>query len=453
MNRKFKNALKNAYSIPEPQRKNEFLQDLTENNEKSSPFFFPLLKYGAVPVTAAIAVIVYTGFMHTNNLNEQYIENAPDIYDAPSQNYILDESFCNEDEAEDIHTHSNETEDIAASSFMAAVTVTSCSDASVNFCDSTLLTKLSLHENQSPSVTEVISSKATTTAESISSASTAVRTTTDQTRTTVSVTTRTSTVQTALTKPVTKPAVTKTTTALVFTDPAPQTTSKIMQSNNCEPVYTTTSNIAYEPPSDVGIDYTVYPDISFDITENIIEISEYIQFEYTPPNEDYVDSLLEPWKYDALRSDEVICGIVENQYLTVIDAVPYVQLDIMVNYPVKFGELADCDRISVYVPGEYMPLEIFIEKYNCYDTFKHLTETEISESTAYFPWTDVMDYYSGMELLFFIKKDEESLPENTYKLSSDSIYSLYSPNEDEFFWIDDESVHFTINEFHEFMGY
>ena len=49
MNRKFKDALKDAYGFPQPQRKEDFFNTLTINEKKSKPVPISTLRLKSMP--------------------------------------------------------------------------------------------------------------------------------------------------------------------------------------------------------------------------------------------------------------------------------------------------------------------------------------------------------------------------------------------------------------------
>ncbi|MBQ8725042.1 MAG: hypothetical protein IJY74_05155, partial [Oscillospiraceae bacterium] len=285
MNRKFKNALKSAFSIPEPQRKDDFFQSI-EENKKAVPFWIPLLKYGAVTAAAAIAIIISSNFTDISNVKEQYVEEAPAVTCVTDENVFDAEELVPENNnpvtVTSSHTHS---ENLAADSeTLTTAPVTAPSNIQTE-----------IHTG----ITTAVTSSAQTTVSGENSSVTAAATiTTATTITTASASKTTPTRAGTYTTVNSVSTAKRTTTSAIPTDPAPSTytTMPTMTTPSYEPSYTmTTSGPMVDEPSDIGIDYTVYPDSSFYITDNIIDVSEYINFEYSPSPDDNISSELETW--------------------------------------------------------------------------------------------------------------------------------------------------------------
>ena len=424
MNKKLKNALKSAYSIPEPLRKDEFLQDL-EEDKNAVPFWINLMKYAAVPVTAAIAVVISTSFMNISKVQEQYVEKAP----VPAKTTINTECLCEAVESEDL-----------------------CTDNAADISHAETATSESTSSSAAMPVYADISAPITTSAGIQASSSVVTKITTVSKTTDVTTTTSTKT-GTAVTT-------SKTTTTSMQTVPSPSTytTMPTMTTANYEPSYTmptsTTSDYGEDEPIDIGRDFTVYPETSFRIQDNIIDVSELIDFSYSPePEPDDSVSSLSTWQYLAKHSDEAVYGIVVNRYYTAIDGLPYEQLDILVEYPLEYRNLYYGDMISVYVPSEYMSLEYFIEEYNCEYLFEDMTDEEIAGSTAYFPWTDAVSCYDGMDRLFFLNSNSGSAPVGAYRLTAGSVYSIFHEKGGNYICTADGSISFSMDEYNEFIGY
>lgn len=424
MNRKFKNALKSAYSIPEPQRKEVFLQGI-EEDKKAVPFWIKLMKYTAVPVTAAIAVVISTSFMNVSEQREQYVEDAPvTVLTTVNADRVQEESESTQAAAE--HTENT--------------TVTS-------LCNADIVRTVS-----STSETTSISASALPTTAKTSAKATTITTTTAKT---ASVTTITS----VTTKTASTTMIATTTHMQTTPSPSTYTTMPTMTTVNYEPSYTmpttTTPDYSVDEPIDIGRDFTVYPETSFRLQESIIDVSDYIDFSFSPEPVEPDDSVqdLTEWQYLAKNSDEAVYGKVVNSYYTAIEGLPYEQLDIMVEYPLGNGQLYYGDLISVYVPSEYMSLEYFIEEYNCAYLFEDMTEDEIAETTVYFPWTDVVSCYNGMDRLFFLNEDSGSAPDGAYRLTAGSVCSIFYSDGSDYICAADGSISFSMDEYYDFMGY
>lgn len=428
MNNKFKNALKSAYCIPEPQRKDVFLQSL-EENKKAVPFWVNLMKYAAVPVTAAIAIIISTSFMDVSEQREQYVEEAPAAVSTTADIHSI--------HADDVQ---EECENTQAAEQTANTTVTSVHNSDM------ALTVSSVSETTAVSSSAYSSSDAAA-AVTVSSAVTTITATAAET---TSVTVRTSTTTSALRTTM------RATTTPMQTDPSPSTytTMPTMTTANYEPTCTMpTTTPDHEVDEPVGRDLTVYPETSFRLQDNIIDVSDYIDFSFSPePEPDDSAQDLTEWQYLAKNSDEAVYGTVVNSYYTAIEGLPYKQLDIIVEYPLSYNRLYYNDMISVYVPSEYMSLEYFIEEYGCADLFDDMTADEIEETTVYFPWTDVVSCYNEMNRLFFLSEDSGSAPGGAYRLTAGSVCSIFHKNSGNYICDADGGISFTTDEYNDFMG-
>ncbi len=405
MNKKFKDALKNAYNIPEPAHKEEFLRSIQKEEEKKVvPFWIPLVKYGSVPVTAAVALLICAGFMDTEKVKHDYVE--------VEQTEACDENLSEETDTTIVTLTTETTKNPALTSDLTlteeAFDVTS--EATASGEGEIVVTTAMVTKPVTKPVTNTATATVTTaSATSPTSTVTTVKTT-EPTENSVTTTSR-----------VTQPApVTTTGTTVTTTDrttlPAPvittRTTATTLGDYNSTrpdvPIMTTTREPVYEPtittreplyePSDPGIDaptdpgYWVTPEHNYTMSPIVIEMK----------NNNATASY---WKSQCRSSEAAVWGRIENVYYTSIDGLPYTQADITVTHDYK-GIYTSGQKLSLYAFGGYMPLRDYAEENGFLGMLDGKTDEEIDNTSVYYNFAaDFTDYLTaGREYLFFVSQ-------------------------------------------------
>ncbi|MGN0630012.1 MAG: hypothetical protein ACI4JN_01680 [Ruminococcus sp.] len=406
MNRKFKDALKDAYGFPQPQRKDDFFKniEIKEKKNKPVPFYINLMKYSAVPVTAAIAVIIFNSFIHNQNVKNEFV--SEDVVTSVVQN---DENAVPEDV-----TNDSEDEEFIFSETTSDVTTAETSK--VDFSQSTTipseLTDESENENV-PTYTFTVpketsvpvtsdgnpSSTAVTVTTVTAAVSTTVRTTHTYYNTTTMTTSRTTANATKTTPRTTEPPEFEiVTTTPIYTIPAPieTTTTKLSEDSVSE-------------PDDIFKDLRVTPPVIYDrIGNNIIDVTSFFE-------DNALDSY--SWQVSAAMADAAVYGTIMKKYCTSIDGMPYIQADIFIENSLMNYDFGYGDMISVYIPGGYMSMNDFLLNNSWYETeLGDMSEEEVQNSTVFLKNGNYELIKTGKSYLFLLQMGYGDMPSGAFIL-------------------------------------
>lgn len=446
MNKKSKKTLKNAFNIPEPTRKDEFLSSLEVRQKKSFSFNIPL--YISTAVTAAVVIGIWGGVK-----NLPYFQQ-PDSIDTPAYSETISTSgTAIHTETTSVQTTTTKTTnktslikttvtttestvittETASTETSSAATVSSSGAGT----ETTVTTVQTAPETTTTTITERtgnISHKPTT------SVRTTERTTAPETEAPETTTKKTTTRQTTTARTTTQTTV-RTTTSTTIRLPDPTTTTIADETNyitttttfnaGLSPAVTTTN----APPSiDVppvpmtttetisplpDLDFTVFPSVRYYPDDNIYTIdSESVDNE--PIVSDNVAGMLNEIADDADLIAEVE---VEEIIYTGIDGKPYVQENVVIKHVFRGDILAD-SKISIYCKGGYIPASEYSTDriYN----IESLIENNVT----------ILDYAGnntfaqvGDSYICLLNKSDSTFPEGSY--------SLATLNDVSKFWLDD----------------
>lgn len=424
MNKKSREALKDAFNIPEPDRKEQFLNSLEIRQQKRFPAHLPMY------VSAVATVVIVTGIWGS-------VKNLP-YFDQPE---VIDKPVYSRQATQtENHTGNNTIQTTVASYVKDTSTDTSAvtQTLSVVKTSGTVTVTATTSENKKPpemsaaenqedknqedtNDEEIITTAET---EDTDSKETTVRHTTAAStmKTTVRYTTATSAMKTTARYTTTVSTATKHTTVATTTNedelnvatttsdeytipPAPQTTST---SINSEPVTTSISDdkpsLDIPPP-----DYTVNPPVRYSPSEDAVLIESGSMDNNisspggtTHPEPQYdLGNLID-------NSDLIVIATTYEVICTGINGIPYTQENISVS-EVIYGDIPNNASISVYGLGGYIPAEEF-------------TEIQIpwaieQNRTLYVPYGNKTIAEVGDTCIYFLKKSNDAFPEDSYILT------------------------------------
>ncbi len=401
MKQDFKKALEDAYGFKKPMQKEKFFQSLhneTQKQKKPVPFYIKALRYSAVPVTAAIAAIIFTGFINNSNVKNEFVSKdvSTDYSDNCDSENNCEETLydTNYDRNYDINTE-----------FTSIATSVSLAEANENISSLSAASSTAIYNNNDGS--PIIYDDADTDTEN-SDLQNNITTTIN--------TTASSAFTTATTK---KTAVTTTTQ----TAPSHEETKPTTHPTSNVPVQTTTTHGGYEPDvtttthsdsnsSDTSPerDFRVVPSVTYNKTDNIIDITDVLS------QDDFLNHTYD-WKNSAKSSVYAVFGTVENVYYTSSLGVPYIQADISVDYSMKNDDLQYGDKISVYIPGGYMSLNNFLDSHKWFETeLGTMTDEEINNSTVFNDNGNAGIISKGRKFLFFLNDGFKDMPDGAFTL-------------------------------------
>lgn len=372
MNRKFKYELKEAYKIPEPSRKDEFFQNLEENQHDCAPplRIFAVRRYAAIALAAAAFMGIYCSYKNTSDLNcnfstDRLMTVTEGISEKQSENITLTASGTESTDETDPAVKPSVSVNIAVPTYTGA--------------------------SEEPDSNEVITDSATVPdeQETETSSEAYIQTQTDA----------------AVTEIKTENTATHTATS---------------------PVQTVTSAGSAEPPNQ-DRDYTVTPPVQYSVTEKIREYEEHEDVNGYPST----DSEGLWWTDMADASELIVSGTVQAVFYTGINGRPWTQTDIVIN-EVWDGDLKPGDKISIYSPGGYMPLSEFIEQNGKDYLFSDMTQEEISQTTLHDYGGNTADPQTGENGLYFLKKGSGAITEGAYQYSFNTDICLFRQDGESF---------------------
>ena len=369
MKKSEKNAVKNAFGIPEPKHKEEFIAEYTSRleNRRCSPVpvFF---KYAAAAAFAVIMISIC-------------------IVKLPSP----DKEFTGSDVITEVTTSGAANEHTTLSDG-SAVTTQPASDNSASTETSSVTTD--------DTVSDVTTSETASTAASTGSAETEKTVTTA--KTTATTTDKTTSPQKTTTA---KTNTTKTTTTASTTSAA-EDTVPTQTATTPGPLVTETSVQTSTPPTmaDGGNDYTVKPSVIYYYPEDY-PVEDGDDTGAVRPG-DPVDSDTPTTPLPGGSSNTIVRGRVLQVYFTSINDQPFIQVDIEISDVLRSWYLNTNDRITIYIPGGCIP-----DGHGGY----------IKARTEFIPDT-------GRDYLFMLNSAYYPFPDKTFLLSESAEMSVFTQN-------------------------
>lgn len=349
-------ALKDAFNIPEPERKNIFLPSFREKLKKNNvkPLFPIIFRYASMAALAAVVIGVWSTSDHTESFRYEY-----------NRDFVI-----------------SGTASEPVSTVTTAVTTASTAAA-------TTQTSGSQNTTVPPQTTPV-------TVNTVSATSTAVSTQSIVSQTTV----------------------TTSVTAAVTTEPE-----------------------ATDPPQSVYKDLTVTPAVTYEKTDDAIDlrdVNDNMNSGSDPPLDGIGNpsgELPEAVVKMAENSEYIVYASVDEIFYTDVDGAPYTQENLTVHSAHK-GELELMDRISLYVPGGYMPADKYIEY-----TGIELTLPENSVIYDYGGNNGIQQV--GATYIFFIENGSSSMPEGAFQLTEETDISVFEYKNGMYISLGDGALSFT----------
>lgn len=384
-----KDALKSAFNIPEPQQKNDFVASYREKLKKNNrtAVLPAILRYGAVAAMAAVAIGIWS---------------ASELSRKPQYDYsggsVVSETTTDTEETSATTDTSHKTEASAQSTeTTTAQTTTATSSASSESMETTT------------AVTSVSAESTETT-----TAQTAPVTVGTETTTTTSVTTATN--GTSQTTTLTTPRI---------------TTASTTVSTSVTITVTTTTTTEIEPPGSFYNDLTVTPSVTYEKTEDAFDLRDLNSGGGNPPTGDNPEKVVQM----AQMSEYIISASVDEIIYTDIDGAPYTQENLTVYSSYK-GGLGFMDKISLYLPGGYLPAEKYIE-FIGYDLLLPDNCTTIYDYGGNNGEQNVGDVF-----LFFINTSGEAFPEGSFVLTETTDISVFELDNGYYRSLGDSSLFF-----------
>lgn len=456
MNKKSKKTLKDSFNIPEPNRKEQFFNSLEIRQQKKLPAHIPM--YVSAVATAVLVIGVWGGVK-----NLPYF-NPPEITDIPvySKQTSMTESYKNTTTAVSAVTEKNTTIVSAVRTSTKTTstekvtrhseTVTTVTSETINTTTKENKTRHT-EDSQEIKTTDDLSES---TAENHNTTSTATEITSSARTTARTTTTRTTTKTTTCYTTVADTTIAVTTQDFeITTTPAPSTVTTTTKGNTGLFPITTIAD-EQDPPvivtttgqsgatNDIPIDYTVNPPVRYYPNDNVIDISDLIDNNFTPPPSNdgiqtEIENSLGNW---VKQSDLIVIATVDEVIYTGIDGIPYTQENISVS-EVIYGDIPQNSVISVYGIGGYIPVADYTEF--------ELPDIE-PDSMLFVPYNNKTTPEVGETCLYFLRKSNGKFPDGSYYLTSLTDTSKFRYNNGYYTNLNKNNLMFTIDELYEYLN-
>ncbi|MCM1436063.1 MAG: hypothetical protein NC042_08450 [Ruminococcus flavefaciens] len=345
-------ALKEAFNIPEPENKNDFIRIYEVSFKKNKRRFYPIMifRYASAAVMAAV-VICLCGLAGKNSDFNSKFNNVSIIKESDSDSYS--NASCN---TTAVSTDAMSTENLSESLVTESVTISSEMNTAT-----TALTSQNIEIGDEPIDVPVYEMPEKTS----ESATDAVTTVSYESSTTNSA------------------SITTATTAV--TEPPTVTTSKEQDINK----YPVTDG-----PDDIS-DLTVIPSVKYDKPND----SVYHIYGDVTNGADDIDDF-----------DGVIIASVDEVIYTEINGEPYTQENITIISSLQGDiKLNYMDKISVFIKGGYMPADKFAENHswiNIPPEYRYV----------YYSKKQIPEQQVGKNYIFFLKKSNLIPEESTFDI-------------------------------------
>ncbi|MDE6539616.1 MAG: hypothetical protein K2K66_05455 [Ruminococcus sp.] len=458
MNKKSKKTLKNAFNIPEPERKDKFFSSLETKQKKNFSFNIPL--YISTAVTAVVIMGIWGGVK-----NLPYFEQ-PDNIDTPVYSETTSLPYHTENSTIQPTTVSSTKKNttvstVAETSGISTVSGTEKTNTTVSvqtmIKTETVLTETTTtakESNNTKPTTEILTtertSKQETTTKAIIASRTTIKTTTTTKTTTLPRTTTTThdlheNISPATTISESEVNCVATTTYIANTGGTvglvpnrvttttyidggtvglvPQTTTTIILDIPPQTMTTTTESLSNGIPS--AVDFTVVPAVRY-YPNGEIYITDSETNDVTLPSFPGSVNDNEIFRKMAENSDLIAIVEVNEIIYTGFDGKPYTQENVIVKN-VIYGDIPLNSRISIYCKGGYIPSSE-------YSPDKYIDIDELIENNV-----TVLDYagnsnfsQEGDVYMCFLKKSDGDFPDGSYYLTGLNNISKFACSGDNF---------------------
>lgn len=437
MNKKSKEALKNAFNIPEPDRKEQFLDSLDVKTRKKLPAHIPM--YISAVATAVLVIGVWGNIKNLPEIDQ------PELIDKPVYSQTLTENY---------------TENIIQTTTASSTKATSknTSSQTTTITGTVTITVTTAKENKKPpeisseihetqTCENTTAEETTEIKESYVKETTARFTTTSTTagRTTVTTTTRRTTATTQRTTVTTTTSESEldatTTTTKNDEPPLIQTVPKPNVEETTTTVTTEDNVSEYDPP-----DYTVEPPVRYYPADDAIRIEENNPEDgITPPSGAGTPPISMQYDLKSLAesSDLIVIATADEVIYTGLDGVPYTQENINIEN-VLYGDISNFSRISVYSVGGYIPADEFSEM--------QISWAVQQNRTLYVPYDNKTTPEVGNTCVYFLKKSDDKFPDGSYILTSLNDISKFRYKDSRYTNLNYEDITFNLSELYEYLN-
>lgn len=452
-------ALKKAFNIPEPEKKEQFISSYKEKLKKNKrPVAVPvIMRYVSTAVAAALIVGLWGSLSRTSEYREKFVESSS-VADIQTETEAVTEEITETvtNSSNEGYTEPSETEpttdappdvqgNITRPQSTTAVSGGQNGQTSTEAATNTsAVTQTVLQSGGTQTYTQTVLPQTTTKVQSggtVSSATTA-REETYPLRTTTAEENLAPPVTGEITQQATHPAVT---TPAVEDEPIPlATTASCYEPEPPEAEEPTTS------PDDVVDgeplkDYTVTPSVVYDKNGEIYDGDGFNMSDNAPPSGFAPPVYKAIWKQMADDSDHIVYGKIDEVIYTAVNGIPYTQLNVTLYEVYKTNTWLDSmTRISIYMPGGYMPVSEYRENY-------YLPSYIPDDGIVYTSGGNAMSYNAGEEYIFFLGNADGEVPEMSYVLTETTDLSIFIYRDEKYYSAGDDYIKFEESELKEYL--
>ncbi|MDE7364600.1 MAG: hypothetical protein K2N27_06930 [Ruminococcus sp.] len=431
MKKSEKEKLKQAFNIPEPERKEFFVslynEKLKKNERKfNMPVFFG---YASTVAFASLIIGLWGHFNETADFNNKF--NNTEITSTTTTTTVQTVTTAQSTEKTSSASTEPPTTELTSATSYTAEAIQPTTHALIEIPDFSEFIPPETVTTLSTATQSATTSKITFTTKTASYPTTTKRTTTtvltviepvpDFTEPPFATTTEI-------------PAVHATTTyytAIPTMIPAITTTSRGV---DCPSVVTTTIDYSPTPsvPSLASHDYIVYPDDVYSKSDKTVDIRDFIEnnassdFNTTSDIQKMIDN-----------SDYIVSGRVDQIIYTQINGRPYTQENITIYAVYKGKMLKSNDRISIYIQGGYIPVSEFEKLHN-------LSIDVPDDYSVYDSGGNKGIQNIGDTFMFFIKNGSYNMPQKAFQLTEYTDISVFRKNNDKYISLGNENLYFDI---------
>lgn len=418
-------ALKEAFNIPEPQQKKLFVDSYNEKlKENKRKLRFPIiLRYASTAALAAVIIGLWSGLNRTMDFNNEFDKSSV-IMRTESTAVTYYEPTSEQDSS--YYT----TEPTAAENTDVPTELPG------NTYEPIVTTVTDLERNEIRYTTTILTSHEVTGSLPVTTTVTVITQTPAIVTTTVKDDVHEPTITTTVTGDINYPAIVTSVTDIIAEPTITTTVTDDIEHDVAIVTTTQTPDYDDEPSDSIGLDYTVTPSVIYDKTDEYINISELEEndtnYEPEPPLTDYDVS----WESMAEDSDYIIHAMIDEIIYTGIDGKPYTQENITIGSIYKgYGVLIPTDRISIYVPGGYIPADEYSEDY------------DLPEDTViYDPGGNNGEQLVDNTYIFFLKSGDVTMPDGVFQLTEKTDISVFKYSGGSYVSLGNSALSFTISE-------
>lgn len=427
MKKSEKENLKKAFNIPEPERKEYFVSLYNKKLKKNEPKFSVFFRYASTAVFAVLIIGLWGNIRDAGDVQKFTTIDEPTT--AVQTTTVIQP------------TEKNAITTLKEVTTQTALTkVSSVQTTAENPPETNTQITIPVIPEFVPSVTEItfpLKPETSTKTKPVTTVKT-VQATTVKCTATEPIKTDDCTNYEPTPMPVSttmhiSPSITTKNTEYEPPNPDEENTVTTKIQDNPPPVTIPSVTIPSPPAVDtVGIDYTVTPIKTYNQSEKIIHDN---RLEFNDSTSGIGNAISMDKMIDY--SDYIVLGKIDKITYTHVNGIPYTQEDITIYNVYKGNKLYENDKISVYIPGGYMPVR----------EFENLNNMEVNapdDYSVYYSGGNKTYQTVGTLYIFFLTNGSSDIPNGAFELTMKTDISMFQASNGEYISIGNHSLRFDI---------